>query len=370
MNAGIHRRLLESILPVLVVFTGAMPLRATGAGVRWVEPERQTDQCAAPRYLTLEPTEVLSAGEVMGQSGPFPIRFTDQLAGHASNMSGVEAAFRTRCGLLCRMAPSADVPGLEAGQSITVEGELRSGREGVLVHRLLPGSGRRSSVARKLIIEPRGAVPRLVEQPGEFSFSGCGTEDCALTVKVEVGALRELRREASGRSARAAVDESRASCSSAAAYQWAKHGMRRDVMFEGRVKEVAEVRGGWASFKASDGSRRQCRRRLLTDSGLWCLIPPDMKVAPGLRGPLFPGRRVVIAGSTRGLREGRGVMVADRLEPPESGGPAFDAWKVTMRVGDGEARSLYRPGIYTLEFPGGPVLQVTLQETRRVKGGK
>ena len=31
MNAGIHRRLLESILPVLVVFTGAMPLRATGA---------------------------------------------------------------------------------------------------------------------------------------------------------------------------------------------------------------------------------------------------------------------------------------------------------------------------------------------------
>ncbi len=367
MRAQSRSRLLRPIMFVLVVCMCALPLRARAAGVRWVEPERQPDECAAARYVTLAPTEVLSAGEILGRGAAFPVRFTDSFAGRAPNPSGDGAAFRTRCGLLCRMPQTSGMSGLEEEQSITVEGELQGSREGVLVHRILEGSGRRSSVARQLIIEPRGAVPRLVEKPGEYSFPGCGREDCALTVKIEGSPLGKLRREAAGGAEEAAGTNSRTSCSSAAAYQWAKHGMRRNVMFEARVKEVAEVRGVWTSVKASDGGRRQCRRTLVTESGLWCLIPRNVKVAAALRGPLYPGRRVRIAGSTLGLREGRAVMVVDNLRPLKSEEPVCDAWKVTMRLGDGEARSLYRAGVYRLEFPDGPDLRVTLREMRRVK---
>lgn len=351
-----------AFLSVLIVLGMSVAAAAT-----WVEPKGEADECAAPRYVTLEPTEVLSAGEAMEQGARFAIRFTDVLA---ASSGGDGATFRTRCGVVCQVSDAGGAPGVSAGEPITVEGELRGGSGHVQVQRILPGPDRRSRIERELVLRPPGSVPRLVDRPGEFTFSGVDDDESDLTVKVEVKPLRELRRQAAGRGSEGGDAGSGAECSSSAAYQWAKHGMRRDAAFAARVREVRPVRGPWASFEASGGGVRQCRRALVVESGLWCLIPAGRQVADGLRGPLFPGRRVRIVGSTLGLRDGRAVMVVRRLRPPEFAGSGFKGWKVTIRLGEKEARQLYRPGSYVLRLSEERIFRATLREKRRVGEGE
>ena len=149
----------SAVMLVVCLFSGICAVSAE----TWVKPSGGADECAAPRYVTLDPSQVLSAAHVLQEGASFAVRFTDALEGKRDGASADGPDFVTRCGIRCGTAEVGTLDGLESGQSLTIEGELRGGGGYVRVHRILRSSGGRSRIERELVLRPQGSVPRLVD---------------------------------------------------------------------------------------------------------------------------------------------------------------------------------------------------------------